>query len=211
MLDNYDPKSTRLVAMAATGTRVASGRATRSRIVETAIERFAEAGPDASFDDIASHVGVTKGALYHHFPSKQNLVEEVYREVVRRHAARVVAASSSGTGRERLHGLVSESARAYGSGSPVYRLLLRLHVEAGTLRPYLAPIARRVQKRQREYMTALVVAGQEDGSLRDDIDADTVGQTINAALQGFLVQQIEPPDSQMLAAEAFGELLEILL
>jgi AcrR family transcriptional regulator len=209
-LANHESKSADEL-MAAVGTRVASGRATRSRILEAAIERFAQTGPDASFEEIAGVVGVTKGALYHHFGSKQHLVEDVYREVVRRHAARVVAASSKGSGRERLEGLISESAKGYGSGSPVYRLLLRLHVEAGTVRPYLTPIARRVQARQREYMAMLVKTGQEDGSIRDDVDADTMGQTINAALQGFLVQQVEPPDSQRRAAEAFGELLGVLI
>jgi hypothetical protein len=139
------------------------------------------------------------------------LVDEVYKESVRRHAEPVVAASTDGTGRARLHGLISETARLYGSRTSFYRLLRRLHVEAGTSRPYLADIARRVQARQRAYMTELVVAGQHDGSIRDDIDPAAIGQTVNAALQGFLVQQLEPPAHQRDAAEAFADLREALL
>ena len=197
--------------MSAATTRVAAGRATRARLIDAAIERLAETGPDASFDAIAADVGVTKGALYHHFSSKEQLVQEVYKEAVRRHAEQVVAGSSTGTGRERLHGLVADSAKLYGSGTPFYRLLLRLHVEAGTSRPYLAPIARRVQARQREYMTSIVTAGQADGSIRDDVSAHALGQMVNAALQGFLVQQVDPPRAQRRAAEEFGGLLEALL
>lgn len=192
-------------------TRVAAGRETRARLIEAAIARLAETGPDASFDAIAADVGLTKGALYHHFRSKEALVEDVYKEAVRRHAGRVVAASSAGSGRMRLHGLIAETARLYGSGTPFYRLLLRLHVEAGTSRPYLAPIARRVQARQQTYMTELVMAGQLDGTIRGDIDPEALGQTVNAALQGFLVQQLEPPEHQRQAAEAFADLLEALL
>jgi hypothetical protein len=177
-------------------TRVQAGRATRARLLEAAITRLAETGPDASFDAIAADVGLT---------------EEVYKEAVRRHAERVVAASAEGDGRHRLHGLIAETARLYGSGTPFYRLLLRLHVEAGTSRPYLARTGRRVQLRQRAYMIELVAAGQADGSIRADVDAEALGQTVNAALQGFLVQQLEPPAHQRRAAEAFADLLETLL
>jgi AcrR family transcriptional regulator len=197
--------------MSAATTRVAAGRDTRERLIDAAIARLSETGPDATFDAIAADVGVTKGALYHHFGSKEGLVEEVYKEAIRRHAAAVIAASSDGSGRQRLHGLIAESAKLYGSGTPFYRLLLRLHVEAGSSRPYLAPIARRVQLRQRDYMTALVGAGQEDRSIRGDVDAGALGQMVNAALQGFLVRQVEPEHTQRQAAEEFGELLGVLL
>jgi AcrR family transcriptional regulator len=191
--------------------RVAAGRETRERLLDAAIDRLAEGGPDASFDAIAADVGVTKGALYHHFGSKEGLVEAVYKEAVRRHAERVIDSSSSGSGRERLLGLVAATARLYGSGTSFYRLLLRLHVEAGASRLHLAPTARRVQRRQRDYMTELVLAGQADGSIREDVDAHTVGDTVNAALQGLLVQQLEPVIAQRRATESFAALLDVLL
>ena len=191
--------------------RVAAGKQTRALLLDSAISRLADAGPDASFDTIASDVGVTKGALYHHFGSKEGLVSEVYKEAVRRHAERVIDASGTGTGRERLHGLIAATARLYGSGTPFYRLLLRLHVESGTSRPYLAETARSVQRRQRAYMTNLVKAGQADGSIRTDVDAGALGQTINAVMQGFLVQQLEPVAEQRRATESFADLLDTLL
>jgi AcrR family transcriptional regulator len=191
--------------------RVAAGLQTRMRLLDAAIRRLADGGPDTSFDVIAADVGVTKGALYHHFGSKEGLVEAVYKESVRRHAERVIEASETGTGRERLHRLIGSSATLYGSGTPFYRLLLRLHVEAGGSRPHLAPTARRVQRRQREYMTDLIAVGQADGSIRDDVDAEALGQAVNAALQGFLVQQLEPAAAQRRATEAFAQLLEVLL
>jgi hypothetical protein len=85
------------------------------------------------------------------------------------------------------------------------------HVEAGASRPHLAPIARQVQRRQHEYMAQLVIAGQEGGSIRDDIDARALGETVNAALQGLLVQQLEPVAAQRRATRALAELLEVLL
>ncbi len=191
--------------------RIAAGQETRARLLDAAITRLADAGPDASFESIAADVGVTKGALYHHFGSKEGLVTEVYREAVRRHAEHIVEVSHTGTGRLRLHRLILESARLFGSGTPFYRLLLRLHVEAGTSRPYLADTARTVQRRQRQYMTELVRTGQADGSIRADIDPDALGGTVNATLQGFLLQQIEPASTQRRSTEAFAHLLDQLI
>jgi AcrR family transcriptional regulator len=45
---------------------------TRANILDAAVRRFAISGYDAaSVDDICSEAGVSKGAFYHHFPTKQ--------------------------------------------------------------------------------------------------------------------------------------------
>lgn len=173
--------------------------------------RFAADGPDASFDQVAADAGVTKGALYHHFSSKDGLIEAVYRETIRRHSEQVIARSSEGDGRTRLLGLIDESARLYGSRTPFYSLLNRLHLEAGTTRPNLAAIAERVQQRQREYMIDCVRAGQQDGSVDPALDPVAVGLTVNAALQGFLVQQLESQETQLSWVAKFRSLMEGLL
>lgn len=47
---------------------------TRQRIMEAAANRFGSTGyAAASVDDICAEAGVSKGAFYHHFPSKQSL------------------------------------------------------------------------------------------------------------------------------------------
>jgi hypothetical protein len=78
-------------------------------------------------------------------------------------------------------------------------------------RPALADAARRMQRSQREYMIDLVREGQRDGSIRADLDAEGVGLTVNAALEGFLTQQLEPPATQRRWVAKFRSLMEDLL
>jgi AcrR family transcriptional regulator len=192
-------------------TRAQAAEVTRTRLIDAAIERFAADGLGASFDAVATDVGVTKGALYHHFGSKEGLVEAVYKEAIRRHADRVVEASADGDGRTRLLALADASTRLYTSRTAFYRVLVALHVSAAADRPALADVARRMQRNQREFMIGLVRTGQQDGSIRPGLDAEAVGLTVNAALMGFLTEQLEPPAQQRRWAAKFRTLLETIL
>jgi AcrR family transcriptional regulator len=51
----------------------------RVRLLETAKAAFAEKGPGASLDEIARTAGVGAGTLYRHFPTRDALIEAVYR------------------------------------------------------------------------------------------------------------------------------------
>ena len=196
----------------ASTSRAASAEATRRRLLDAAIARFAADGLGASFDAVAADAGATKGALYHHFGSKDGLVQAVYQEAVRRHAQRVLELSAEGTGRERLLELIDASSRLYTSRTPFYRLLVALHIDAAGTRPQLLGIAERVHRQQRDHMTSLVRAGQADGSIRADVDAEAVGLTVNAALEGFvLVQHLESAAVQDRLAAKFRRLMEDLL
>jgi AcrR family transcriptional regulator len=59
----------------------------RERILEVAKEAFTHAGANASLDDIAKEAGVGAGTLYRHFPTRDDLLEAVYRSEVEKLAA----------------------------------------------------------------------------------------------------------------------------
>jgi len=54
----------------------------RARILEVAKEAFTRAGAEASLDDVARRSGVGSGTLYRHFPTRDSLIEAVYRSEV---------------------------------------------------------------------------------------------------------------------------------
>jgi AcrR family transcriptional regulator len=59
----------------------------RERILEVAKEAFTRYGGNASLDDIAKEAGVGAGTLYRHFPTRDALIEAVYRTEVEKLAA----------------------------------------------------------------------------------------------------------------------------
>jgi AcrR family transcriptional regulator len=59
----------------------------RERILEVAKEAFTRSGANASLDDIAKEAGVGAGTLYRHFPTRDALIEAVYRTQVEKLAA----------------------------------------------------------------------------------------------------------------------------
>jgi AcrR family transcriptional regulator len=59
----------------------------RNRILEVAKEAFTRLGGSASLDDIARQAGVGPGTLYRHFPTRDALIEAVYRAEVEKLAA----------------------------------------------------------------------------------------------------------------------------
>ncbi|MDQ3576302.1 MAG: TetR family transcriptional regulator [Actinomycetota bacterium] len=70
--------------------RVVRGRSTRERLVTTARAEFGERGYEAtSIDAILEGAGVARGALYHHFASKEALFSAVLDHVVAELARKV--------------------------------------------------------------------------------------------------------------------------
>lgn len=54
----------------------------RERILEVAKEAFTRFGANASLDDVAKQASVGAGTLYRHFPTRDALIEAVYRSEV---------------------------------------------------------------------------------------------------------------------------------
>ena len=59
----------------------------RDRILEVAKEAFTRFGANTSLDDIAKQADVGAGTLYRHFPTRDALLEAVYRSEVEKLAA----------------------------------------------------------------------------------------------------------------------------
>jgi len=71
----------------------ADGRRNRERIIAAAEELVARDGAQASLEEIARRAGVGSATLHRHFPSRQALLEAVFRDGVAQLCARAGAQS----------------------------------------------------------------------------------------------------------------------
>jgi AcrR family transcriptional regulator len=65
----------------------ADAQRNRERILEVAKDAFTQHGASTSLDDVAKQAGVGPGTLYRHFPSREALLEAVYKTEVAKLAA----------------------------------------------------------------------------------------------------------------------------
>lgn len=65
--------------------------ATRERILDAAAEVFQHGYHESPLDAVAQRLGVTKPAIYHYFPSKEDLLAELYDRLVTLALARMEA------------------------------------------------------------------------------------------------------------------------
>ena len=78
---------------------VARGEATRGQLIAVATRMFAERGyDDTSIEAVLREAGVSRGSLYHHFPSKEALFEAVVKDVDASFGAQTLAAASEADG-----------------------------------------------------------------------------------------------------------------
>jgi AcrR family transcriptional regulator len=78
---------------------VARGEATRGQLIAIATRMFAERGyEDTSIEAVLREAGVSRGSLYHHFPSKEAVFEAVAEEVETSVGAQTLAAASRAEG-----------------------------------------------------------------------------------------------------------------
>ncbi|MFM7410751.1 MAG: TetR/AcrR family transcriptional regulator, partial [Actinomycetota bacterium] len=113
-----------------------TGKPTRERILEEALDRFGTSGIDAtSLDDIARGVGVAKQTLLYWFPSKEELVVAVLQRVADELVVEVGAAVRSAP-----HGFARVEAAVMAVFRPAVRrpALLGLVRELNRLSPELA-------------------------------------------------------------------------
>ena len=183
--------------MPATGPRPlrADAQRNRDRLLEAAVRAFSADGPEASLDAIAKRAGVGIGTLYRHFPTREALVEAVYRNELEKLCDAATELLETAPPDRALRAWMD---RFVGYMATKREL-------AGALRAVIAsggnPFA---QSRDRltAAVTTLLRAGTATGSLRTDVEPGDV----LAALSGITLAAGEPE-----RRDQAGRLLDLLM
>ena len=142
----------------------ADARRNYERIVATAREVFFEQGVDVPLDDIVKRAGVGAGTLYRHFPTRDTLIEAVYRQEIEDLAERVRVVTKELPAEEALREWMRDQIRFQ-------------HERAGLAAALKAAVDEESEVFQhckvtlREAVGVLVEAARAAGVIRPDIDA----------------------------------------
>ena len=141
----------------------ADARRNRQRLLDAALQVYAERGADdASLDEIARRAGVGIGTLYRHFPTRQALLEAVYRDQVEELCA--VARELDGEAPEQA---LERWLRALMTFATTKKNLS----SALTSGPDKSEVATSCSVMVREAATRLLAEAQRTGQVREDVDA----------------------------------------
>ena len=178
--------------------------ATRQRILEAAAAEIHRHGfRNASIDQILSETGLTKGALYHHFPTKADLgyavVDEVIRSWVISHWVEPMERSNNPINGllQALHDLSPEDVEmACECGCPLNNLAQEMSSVDETFRQKLASVYRSL----RERMADALLRGQGAGFVSRDVDCRQAAVFLVSTLEGAAGAAKNARDPAILAA-----------
>lgn len=155
-------------------------------VLELSVEVFNRHGYDAtSMGMLAEQLGISKSAIYHHVESKEHLLRLALDEaLVPLEAIGEEDSSRTGPAAERLEHMLRATIRVLVAKQPYVTLLLRLRGNT--------EIERDALHRRRAVdadLADLVAAAQQEGALRDDLDARTATRLlfgmINSLVEWF--------------------------
>ena len=189
-------------------TQVERTRASREKIIQAAIEFFAQHGfRGTKMADIAKAANLTEPGLLHHFPSKTHLLMEVLKERDRIDSERMRA-----TLQKNGNHFLEAGAELVEHNETVPGLvqLFTLLVAEGISHEHPAHdfFIQRYQ-RERERMVEAIAQAQKAKEVRSDIPAETLGVLIFAIMDGLQVQWLLEPE-KINMPEVFRVLLDLL-
>ena len=155
-------------------------------LLDVAVAVFNERGFEAtSMEELAARLGITKSAIYHHVPSKVELLRlALDRALDALFAVTEEAGATSGRAIDRLEHVVRGSVRVLAAELPFVTLLLRVRGNS--------EVERAALQRRRQFdriVTDLVRAAEAEGDVRPDVDPAVTSRllfgTVNSLIEWY--------------------------
>lgn len=191
--------------------KLSRGQATRADILNVARRLFSEHGYHRTgLSDIQAATGLTKGAFYHHFRSKEDVALAVLDAAEADYASQLIEpVMKKGTPAERIRAMFDRILAL--NGTPEWcncRMLVLLAAELTPAEPRLQARVRELENRLRELWQGLIEEARLAGQTREPVVPEVHARWITSTLLGMLVIRklgsldVSPRDvvSQLLAA-----------
>jgi AcrR family transcriptional regulator len=172
------------------------GEETRSTILHTALELFSQNGYDAtSVAEICQRAGTSKGAFYHHFPSKQDLflslMETWLDEIDGMFQSAGAAAEDIPQALENMAGFSGGIFDALEGGFPI---LLEFWTQSSR-QPAFWEKAVEPYRKYLAFFAEMIDTGKKEGAFAEGIDSQLAARIVMAVAMGLMLQATFDPAS----------------
>jgi len=171
---------------------------TKSRILQTVRTLYSTHGCDTTtLDDIITAAGVTKGAFYHYFKSKDSLCEAVLEQVIEDYRQLAATLDDQAEPIVQLSEMIGKLARLNASGEWVNcRLILRLSADCHQSHPQMQRRLREFWRWETGFYEELIGRCVAAGQLNRQLGARTQARLLLAVTAGALtLDRMEPSES----------------
>jgi AcrR family transcriptional regulator len=176
-------------------------------VLDVAVTAFIEHGYDAtSMGLLAARLGLSKAAIYHHFPAKSELLRSALDQALDGlEGVLLEPGALTGSAASRLSYVIRGAVLVLVDKLPYVTLLLRVRGNTDVEREALA--------RRREFdrsVTGLVEAARREGSLRTDIDPRVITRLVFGMINSIVewYRPGGPEDADQLASDVLAMALE---
>jgi AcrR family transcriptional regulator len=160
-----------------TRTLRADARRNRARILEAAEQVFSEKGASASTEEVASSAGVAIGTIFRHFPTKDDLLRALMKELLQRLTDEVSSLNTDGDPATALFTFFTRMVEQAAAKKTVVDLLAQTGINVQVADPVQA---------LRQGIQALLIRAQQAGAVRDDVQIAEVMALLTSTCQGAL-------------------------
>ncbi len=176
----------------------------RAVTVQTVVELAAEQNPsDISTTAIAQRMGVTQGALFRHFPSKEAILEAVMAWVSEQLLARVDSAMAAApTPLAALQAVFLAHTGFVAEHPGVPRMLFGELQRPGQTLP--KKMVQTLVQHYGQRLRGLLQDGVARGELRADLDVDAAAVLFIGSIQGLVMQSLLMGDVERIRRDAPG-------
>ena len=167
---------------------------TQAHIKAAAISAFSQSGFDAaSVADICGRAGVSKGAFYHHFPSKQDLFLVIMEDWLRGIDSLLFSKTESGVSvPRRIAEMGNKMGIIFQAASGQLPMFMEFMVQASrdatVWNAVIAPY-----RRFQQQFAALLEQGVQEGSIQPDADVEQAAHALISLAVGILLQGVVDP------------------
>ncbi len=162
------------------------------RLLNSAVKLFVKKGyRGSSVAEITKDAGLTRGALYCHFETKEHLAREIFKLFEEKYLNNMIAyiKGKGMTASEELERMIQFNIRFAGENPDLCLFMTSISAEISGSRNRLEPYIKSVYRRWHEFITGILKEGKRTGEFKREIDPEMMALVIIGVHDGILLQK----------------------